>query len=200
MASLTPRIRKPRTITVTQWEVAALPQRCIEVGVQHLQQPSIDICEEILLTPFQPKCVKRLSVGAVQSGAFDVSPPPCVVGAVRSPMERRARDVVAALSVCVVVATRFKNVDFAGLGPRAVDGFGREHPDGGPEPVACGKAGGDFNATIGDGGAFGSVETAGFDRVDDCAVGGVGRGDAVGEDVGGADAAFGEVNDAVVVD
>ena len=117
-------------------------------------------------------------------------------------MQRAADDVVAALWIGPVVAAGLDEVDFAGGGPGAVGLRGNgEEPDGGPEPVSRGEESGDFDAAVFEvGRGVAGVDAAGFDGVDDGAVGGVCGGDAVGPDGGGAGVGGEEVDDGVVGD
>ena len=79
---------------------------------------------------------------------------------------------------------------------RAVDGH---HPDGGPEPVAFGHAGRDFDAAVFDRGAQTGVKAGREDGRDNGAVacGGVGGGYAVLEEGGRAVAGGEEVDSGV---
>lgn len=97
----------------------------------------------------------------------------------------------------MVVAAGFEDVDLPRGGPGAVGGVDGEHPDGGPQPVATGEAGGDFDAAVFDGEGFG-VQAAGFDGGDDGVVGEVGGGEAVVPEGGGAGVVEAEVDGGVV--
>ena len=97
----------------------------------------------------------------------------------------------------MVVAPGLSNIDLAGLRPDSVHGLPRQHPDRRPKPVARRELGGHFDAAVFDGWAITGREAAGFDGVDDGAVGGVGGDQAVCDDVGRAGSIGGEVDDAV---
>ena len=123
VARLRPRVHEAGAVGVREREVAAFPERGVELGVEDLEQPGVDVGEEVFLAPFQPERVRFLREGGVQRVALHIRPPPGVVGRVGAPVQGARHDVVAALGVGVVVATRLGDVDFAGLRPWAVLGF-----------------------------------------------------------------------------
>ena len=173
-AGPTPRIDDRRPVRVARREAAPAPEGRRERRVQHLQQARVDVGEKILLAPLQAEGVEGACVRRVQRLPLDVGAPPRVHGRRGAPVQRAADDVVAALGVGPVVAARLRHVDLAGRGPGPVGGVHGEQPDRGPEPVALGELGGDFDAAEFDGGAAAGVDAAGLDRVDDSAVCGVG--------------------------
>src|SRR5277367_1400293 len=144
--------------------------------------------------------MERISILSMQRVHSVSTEMPRIVVRIRPPMQAAGDDIVAAERIRVVVAAALHDVNFAAGGPRAVGVGDGEHPDGGPEPVALGDAGGDFDAAVFDGGAGFGVEAPGFDGLDDGAVGGVGAGYAVAPERGGAGAVGGEVDDCVGVD
>lgn len=156
-----------------------MPERLVEVRVEDLEEARVDVGEDVLLAPLETKHMRGCGIGSMQRLALDVRAPPSVVGGVRTPVQRRGDDVVSTLRIGVVISSRLDDVDFARCGPRAVRVGDGQHPDGGPEPVAGGELGGDFDAAVADGGALLGVDASGLDGLDDRAVGGVRDGDAV---------------------
>ena len=88
VAGLAPRVDEPRAVGVGQGEVATLPERLVEVRVQDLQQARVNVGEEVLLAPLEAEGVECFAECRVQGVAFDIGPPPGVVGAVGAPMQR----------------------------------------------------------------------------------------------------------------
>ena len=137
------------------------------------------------------------SIGGVQSLALNIVLPPAVVIGVGTEVQRTGDDVVAALSVALVVAARLHDVDLAGARPGAIYAVLGQHPDGRPQPVSSGQLGDDLNATVLDVGAELGVDATRLDRVDDGAVGSVGGSDAVSPVATGA-AVTAEIDGVVV--
>lgn len=94
-------------------------------------------------------------------------------------MESASDDVVSASSVAVVVASGLSDIDFTRCGPSAECVVDRQHPDGGPKPVALWHCGYNFDTTVFDGCTFEGVDAAGFDWRDNGAVSDVGGSVAV---------------------
>lgn len=86
--------------------------------------------------------------------------PPSIVGGVRSPVECRRHDVVAALGVRPIVAARLHDVNLSRLGPRAVGILDGQHPDGRPQPVSLGKLCSDLDTAVLDSGALLGVDAS----------------------------------------
>lgn len=61
-AGLRPWINVPGAVPVREWEAPPLPKMLVEVGIQHLQQPRVDVREDVLLAPLEPECVVALRV------------------------------------------------------------------------------------------------------------------------------------------
>lgn len=196
-ARLAPRVHQSGPVGVRQGKVAPLPERLVEVGVEHLQEAGVDVGEEVLLAPLEPEGVEALGVGRVQRPPLDVGPPPGVVGRVGSPVQGAADDVVAALPVRVVVPARLDDVDLARERPRPVRVRDRQHPDGRPEPVARRQLGPHLDAAVGNGRALLRVDASGADGVEDGSIGDVGARHAVGEHLGRADALGRQIQDVV---
>lgn len=132
VARAAPRVGQAGAVAVRERELPSLPERLVEIGVEHLQQPGVDVGEEILFAPFQPEGVHLLRKGRVQRVPLDVGPPPGIVGRVWPPVQRAGDDVVPTLLVRVVVPTRFDDVNLTRLGPDAISILHRQKPDGRP--------------------------------------------------------------------
>lgn len=171
---MTPGIYQPGAVRVREREVAARPKTLVEVGVQHLEQPSVDVGEDVFLAPFHPKGVWLCAESGMKGVPLDVGSPPGIVGFVGPPVQCTGDDVVSSLPIRVVVAARLDNVNLSRLGPVTIFVLDRQHPNGRPEPIARRESCRDFDPTILDGGTFLSVDTARLDRRDDGAVGEIG--------------------------
>lgn len=175
--SFAPRVLQPCAVRVGVGEASAIPQGLVKIGVQDLEKTAVDIGEEILLRPFEAIRVEPAAVGRVQGLALVVGLPPRIIGGIRAPVEGRRHDVVAALLVGPVVASRLHDVDLSGRRPWAVRVLDRHHPDGGPKPVAFRKLGRNLHTAVLELGAFHGVDAARFGWRDDagvarCGVGG----------------------------
>lgn len=115
----------------------------------------------------------------MQCLSLDVVAPPAVVVGVRAKVQRAGNDVVPALRIPRRIATRFHNVNLARAGPRAVHIVSGQHPNSWPEPIASRQFGNDFHAAILDRGAGFGADAAGFDRIDNGAVGYIGSCNAI---------------------
>lgn len=176
VAGLAPRVDQTSPVAIRKREITAGPERLIEVGVEDLEETSVDVSKKVLLAPLHAKGVEGLRERRVQSIALHIGTPPGIVGSIWSPVESTGDDVVATLSVGVIVAPGFGNVNLARLRPNPISVFDGQHPDGGPEPVASWKGSRNLHATVFDRCAFLGVDPTRFDRIDDCAVGCVGDG------------------------
>jgi len=136
-------------------------------------QDIIQVREEVFLRPFKTIGVKPVSKLAVKRWfiVFRESIP--IILRIRTPMQRRKVEIIAPRSVSVVISSRFQDIDFSGSRPFTISIDDGQHPDGGPEPVAFGDFGFDFDAAIFYGGAKFGVNTAREDGLDDGAVCGV---------------------------
>lgn len=185
---LAPRIHQARPVRAREREIPPLPQRLVKGGVQHLQQPGVDVGEDVLFAPLHPERVHRLGEGGVERVPLHVRPPPRVVGRVGPPVQGTRDDVVAALGVGVVVPPRFRNVDLARARPRSVRVLDRQQPNAGPEPIALRQRSDDLDPTVLDRRPLLRVDPARFGRVDDGPVRQIGGNDAVGPQIGRATA------------
>jgi len=138
VARLAPGVDEPRAVAVVRREPAALPERLVEVGVEHLEQVAVDVREEVFLRPFQPELVLLRRVRRVQCGSLHICAPPGVVGGVGPPVESGGDDVVPALRIRMVVSAGLHDINLSGQGPGTVCSVDGQHPDGGPQPVAGG--------------------------------------------------------------
>ena len=116
-------------------EISSGPERLIEIRIQDLEEPRVDVGEEVFFGPLDAESVEARAVRGVQGLALDVRAPPCIIGGVGAPVQGAADDVIAALLVGVVVPSGLGDVDLATLGPLPIHGIFGQHPDGGPEPV-----------------------------------------------------------------
>ena len=174
-----PRVGKSGAVGVGQRELATSPQILIERVVEDLQEASVYVGEEILLTPLQAIGVGTGGPGGMESFLLLAGAPISVVFLIGTPVESAGDNVVSAGRIAVVVASRFGDIDFARCGPSpecVVDG---QHPNGGPEPVALWHGGYDFDPTVLDGCTFDGVDAAGFDGRNNGTVGDVGGSVAV---------------------
>lgn len=147
-ASVFPDIMDTSSVGIRGGEVAALPERLVEVGVEDLKEAGVDVGEEIFLRPLQSESVEASRVRSMESSALDVGAPPGIVGRARAPVKRRRDDVVAALGVSVVVTAGLDDIDLARRWPGSVSVLDGHHPDGGPEPVALRQLGSHLDAAI----------------------------------------------------
>ena len=134
----------------------------------------------------------------MESLALDVVSPPTVIGSVGTKVKSARGDIVSTLGVSVVVSTRLHDVNFTRAGPFAIDVVLGQHPNSRPQPVTSRKLGLNLNTAVFDGGTKLGVDAAGLNRIDDCAVGGVGGCDTVGPLRAGATVAT-QIKDVVVV-
>ena len=195
-----PWVNETGAIRVGEREVASLPERLIEVGVEDLQETGVDVGEEILLAPFKTESVGSGGEGGVKSIALNIRSPPRIVGRIGAPVQRAGDNVVTSLCVGVIIAAGLNNVDLARCGPWSIDGIVWQHPDCRPQPVAGRESSSDFNTTVFDGSAFLGVDTTRLDRVDDGSVGDVGGSNAVGMDARSTDTSLGEVENVISFD
>ncbi len=147
------------------------PKIFIKRVVENLQETGVYVGEKVLLTPFQAISVRAGSVRSMESFLLLAGTPIPVILLVGTPVESAGDNVVSAGRIGVIVASGLSNINFARCGPRpecVVDG---QHPDGGPEPVTLRHCGYNFDTTVFDGCTFEGVDTAGFDRWDNSAVG-----------------------------
>lgn len=86
VAGLAPRVDQASAVAIGKREIAAGPERLVEVGVEDLEETSVDVSEEILLAPLHAEGVEGLGEGRVQSVALHVGTPPGIVGGVWSPV------------------------------------------------------------------------------------------------------------------
>ena len=63
--SLTPRVNKPSPVRVRQRKVSTGVQRRIEIEVENLQKTSVNVGENVLLTPLHTKGVRSSSISGV---------------------------------------------------------------------------------------------------------------------------------------
>lgn len=77
---LGPDILKTGSVGVGKWELTALPEWLVEIGVKDLEETGVDVGEEILLGPFETEFVLGVGVGGVESRSLDVGSPPCIIG------------------------------------------------------------------------------------------------------------------------
>jgi hypothetical protein len=66
-AGLGPDILETCSVGVGEWELTTLPEWLIEVGVEDLEETSVDVSEEILLGPLETEFVLGVGVGGVES-------------------------------------------------------------------------------------------------------------------------------------
>lgn len=110
-------------------------------------------------TNLKTEGVVAVGVRGVESLAFDVVAPPTIIVGVWTKVQSAGGNIVTALSVGVIVAARFHNVNFTRARPVTVDAVLGQHPDGGPKPVTSRQLGLDLDAAILDGGTKFCVDT-----------------------------------------
>jgi len=199
LASSSPRVHESGTVTVANGESTLLPERLVEVDVHDLEKTRVDVGENILLGPLEAESVETLGVCGVESSVLVVVEPPTIVGRVGTPVESAAHDIVAALSVGVVVSAGLHDINFTRTRPGTVYIVLGQHPDGGPQPVTLRELGLDLDATELDGCTTLGANASGLDGVDNGTVGGVGAGNTVGPDIRRAGAVCEQVDDVVLL-
>ena len=142
----------------------------------------------------------RFGVGSMECSSLDIGLPPGIVCRVRAPVKSGGNDVVSSLSIGVVVAARFNNVNFTRQGPRSIGGVHGQHPDGRPDPISSGESSSNLDTSVFDGSAGFGVDTTRLDRLYDCASCEIGLRDTVLEFGRRAGSIGSKVEDRVAVD
>ena len=86
--------------------------------------------------------------------------PIAIILLIGTPVKSTSDDVVAAGRICVVIASRLGNINFARCGPRSKGIVDWQHPDCGPKPITHGHCSYNFNTTVFNGCAFEGIDAA----------------------------------------
>lgn len=166
-----------------------------------MQQSAVDIRKEILLRPLKAKSVESTAVSGVQRLTLVISLPPSVISRVGPPVKSRRSNVVAALSIGMVVTTRLHDIDFSRGRPGTIGVIDGQHPDSRPQPVAYRQLCSDFNTAVLDFCSLECVDAARKSRGDNArvAIGGVSGRDAAVVVLGGASAVFEQIDNVVLL-
>jgi hypothetical protein len=154
-AGLAPWILQAGSVAIRERELAVGPEGLVEVRVHDLEETGVDVGEDVLVAPLyevstfeveerymsthlKAKGMIASCVSGVKSDTLNVVTPPTIIGRVGSEVQSAADNVVASLSVRVVVAAAFHDVNLTRLWPLAIFVVDRQHPDGWPKPVSSG--------------------------------------------------------------
>lgn len=153
--------------------MSASPEILIEWVVEDLQETGVYVGEKIFLTPLQAIGVFTGSISSMEGFLLLASAPVAVVLLIGTPVKSTSDNVVSAGSIAVVVASGLSNINFARCGPRSKCIVDRQHPNGGPKPVALWHRRYNLDTTVFDGCAFERVDAARLDWRNNGAVGDV---------------------------
>ncbi len=128
LPSLAPGIMQSTMVDNRGPKVSAIPHAIVlrlKVDEENLQQPIVNICEQVLLTPFQAVCLQAFAVVGTPNVVFALGRPERRNW---SPVKRRANTVSSVWKGSSRVTSAFRNVDFPTCGPRSVNAVLGHHP------------------------------------------------------------------------
>ena len=131
LPSLAPGIMQSTMVDNRGPKVSAIPHAIVlrlKVDEENLQQPIINICEQVLLTPFQAVCPEAFAVVGTPDVVFALGPPERVCCRNWSPVKGRANTVSSVWKGSSRVTSAFRNVDFPTCGPGSVNAVLGHHP------------------------------------------------------------------------